>query len=53
MENLNHKERSASKLCKKWMVIEKCSWCVFETLCLYEENVKKKNEKKDETKETN
>lgn len=45
MENIDKYERPSSKLCKKWMVIEKCAWCVFETLCSYEENVKKNENK--------
>lgn len=45
MENLNQNEKASSKLCKKWMVIERCAWCVFETLCTYEDNIKKNNAK--------
>jgi hypothetical protein len=40
MEKLRHNEKTSSKLCKKWIVIEKCSWCIFEALCTYERNVK-------------
>ena len=41
MEKLNRREKTESKLCKKWLVIESCSGCLFETLCRMEENRKR------------
>lgn len=42
------------KLCKKWLVIEKCSGCLFEALCTYEKNmerVKEQEEKENNTQD--
>lgn len=40
METLHQKEKSQARICKKWLVIEKCSGCIFEALCGYEERCK-------------
>jgi hypothetical protein len=34
-------EKEDNKLCKQWLVIEKCSGCLFETLCHYQEMKKR------------
>ena len=44
MENLNHNEKAQTRICKKWLVIESCSECVFKVLCRYEDNNKKTQE---------
>ena len=34
-------EKNENRLCKQWLVIEKCSGCLFETLCHYQEMKKR------------
>ena len=44
MEKLNTREKTKSKLCKKWLVIESCSGCLFETLCRLEQQNKRRQQ---------
>ncbi len=41
MESYEATQETKSNLCKKWLVIERCSWCLFETLCRLEEQKKR------------
>jgi len=41
MENIKQRENLQTRICKKWLVMESCSSCLFETLCRLEENRKK------------
>jgi len=41
MRNLNHLDKTPTRICKKWLVMESCSACLFETLCRIEENKKR------------
>ena len=41
MEFLDIDKENNPILCKKWLVIERCSGCIFETLCWYQDRVKK------------
>jgi len=40
MEKINNKEQSKTRICKKWLVMESCSKCLFENLCGFEERCK-------------
>jgi hypothetical protein len=51
MEILNVEDKKESKLCKKWLVIERCAGCVFETLCWYEDQKKKREEESEKNSE--
>ena len=44
MEKLHRREKTQSKICKKWLVVEGCSSCLFETLCRLEEQKKKQQQ---------
>jgi hypothetical protein len=37
MERFDYNVKQKTELCKKWLVIERCSWCLFETLCHYQD----------------
>ena len=39
-ERINRKEKPETKICKKWLVMESCSKCVFDNLCGFEERCK-------------
>ena len=41
MENQNYIEKPKTRICKKWLVMERCSACLFEALCRIEENRKR------------
>ena len=47
IEKPNHNEKTESKLCKKWLVIESCSGCLFETLCRLEQQNKRRQQQED------
>ena len=47
MENLNKREKSKTRICKKWLVMESCSSCLFETLCRLEQQNKKRQQQED------
>lgn len=37
MEKLKKREKPKSRICKRWLVMERCAWCVFETLHRYQD----------------
>ena len=39
-ERPTHNEKPETKICKKWLVMESCSKCIFENLCGFEERCK-------------
>ena len=41
MENYESEKKEKSNICKKWLVIERCSTCLFETLCRLEDQKKR------------
>lgn len=41
MEKTNLKEKPKTRICKKWLVMDSCSSCLFETLCRIEEQKKR------------
>ena len=38
---LGKKGNSNSDLCKQWLPIERCDWCVLKTPCSYQEMIEK------------
>ena len=47
MESLKQIEQRHTRICKKWLVMESCSACLFETLCRMEKNRKEIQEQGD------